>query len=320
MPFPPDDDDLLPDDTDPDSDYFSTGATGAGVPTAYTSGAALAPNATRPQTALPRPATPGKTTSQSLLDDANAIASKQNRQPTIMDGIMAGLAAKPATEFSSHGGTALMQGLLTGFTGGVQGRKRKDNDKEQFDMKYKLFQMNEKLDNDARSASDRERRTSAYERSVNQRGAGGTVRPMHPLQAQKFVDDGVNSMRKQLGLEADDEALPGAKMKPEKRIELERKVEERRLELQRLANGGQVGGGPAPTAPGTTTTAPQPTPTPTPGPGPTPVPTTRPSAKLPDGWDMPRAKKAYELALKKAGTPEAKAKVTKQAREMGIIP
>jgi hypothetical protein len=322
MPILPDDD--LP-DTDEDealvnpNDYFTT-PEGTEVPSAYAQ-TALAPKATDPAP-TPVPAKPPTgvkpsqaSRSQELLERANALAARQQRPPTIMDGILAGLSEKSSQPVSSHGGTAMAQGFITGLTGGVKGRKAQDNSKEQFDQTIKLYEAERKLENDGEANADRKRRTDAYEYSVhNPRQAAGQ-RPMHQLQAERLVRQNVAAKRKELGLDLDDEEmLTSRKMPPEIRAQREKLLAEYEAEQKRLAISGGLQAPPtAVTTPPRTTPAPAAT-----DPVPAPQAKTEP---LPPGVSMADATVATQEALAKArasGNKAAEAKVLDRARRWGI--
>jgi len=319
MPVLPDDDLPDTDDAVDPNDYF-TAPDGSEVPSAYAT-TALAPDATKPATPVPAQPPTGvrqseQSRSQQLLDRANQLAARQQRPPTIMDGILAGLTEKSSQPVSSNGGVAMAQGFITGLSGGVKGRKATDTTKDDFDRTMKLYDAERKIENDGEQNADRKRRTDAYEYSVHNRQPGGRA-PMHQLQAENLVRRNVGLKRKELGLDSDDEEiLTSRKMPPEERQRREKILSDYEAEQKRLVLGGGL---PAPTTAATTPPAATPAPAPT-----TTVPAPAPQVKtepLPPGVSMADATVATQEALKKArasGNKAAEAKVLDRAKRWGI--
>src|SRR5215212_8729399 len=232
------------DDDDDDNDVFSLPSN---APVAYTSGAALAkPATTGPAPAKSAASTRASTTAQ-LLEQAQAAANRASTVPTTMDGIMAALGAK-MDKASPRKGVAFAQGLVGGLTNAHAAMKKNDG-KEVFDRLIKLGTLSAKVDADDRKNGLAERRTSAYERSVDKIGSGGHGRRgRDPIQVQRDIEYIMSKNQWQKILEEDDGRSPTdlRKLPLERRRELEQKRDADRKKLEDMTNRGPVAQEPLP--------------------------------------------------------------------------
>jgi hypothetical protein len=297
--------DLFDDDDLDEDDLFEVEDTGTTAPAAVTSGRALGQ------------ARPTNNMLNAMRAEAQRLAMLKGKPPTMMDGIMAGLAAKTGRA-STNGTAAFLDGFVTSGAAAYQGRKAKDDT----DARHKriLNQLTEE-----RKAENDNRRTRAYEHRAYRGGTGRggrSGREMHPLDAEAKISATIARDFKHdiARLEADATELAHKRMKPEDRQAIVDRIDKERARLRSLYQGGA----PAPAdpqagVPPELRARPRVTPGPTAPAAPrhAPGPQT-PRAAIPKGMTRDRARAATQEALRRA-PPEKRQEIMDKAQALGLL-
>ena len=259
-------------------------------------------------------ARPTDNTMTMLRNEGRRLAMLKGKEPSVMDAIMAGLAAKTGRA-STDPAAAFMDGFVTSGAAAWQGGKAKDDT----DARFKRIR--EQLTEERKAEND-ERRTKAYEHRAYNGGRGGRGGRGGALDAIRANDIVERTIARRFSAEKaalDSGYIDGRRITPEQRAELQGKMEQARQHLLSQIPNLQT----QPDA-ATNQAPPQRKRSTTPGPAPMAVPRHAPGPQsarsaLPNGMDRARATEVAKEALRRAGNdPVARKTVLDTATAQGL--